>query len=157
MHVGSSSKEKVLTIKAKSNSSLLKWSPSGSHYMIACDKEARLFDSNGDLGCTFSNHFKIVSICFLADAVAVTGGQDGVIRVWDTISGLQRYELSHHKSRVSALDAIKIPGRLLLASSSSDGSIAVWDLDRQPAPEVVAVADAKLRVTSMCSVDTTRL
>lgn len=148
-------KKKVLTIKAKTNSSLLKWSPTGDHYIVVCDTEIRVFDSNAVLVSTLDHSNKVISVCFVSATTLAVGCEDGKIRVWLIEDGFLSHELVRHNVRVSALASVNVEGRTMLASSSSDGSVYVWDLDQNPAPEVIATAQANLRVTTMCAMDTT--
>lgn len=66
------------------------------------------------------------SIVFMPSGRFVTGGGDGVIRVWDPRTERAADEWDAHSDRVSAL-AVSSDGRLL-ASGAYDGTIAIWDL-----------------------------
>jgi WD40 repeat protein len=53
-----------------------------------------------------------------------TGGGDGVIRVWDAESGVERCRLDHAGVTVRVVWHPALP---LLASASADGTVALWD------------------------------
>jgi WD40 repeat protein len=55
-----------------------------------------------------------------------SGGDDGV-RVWDPQTGGQIAVLDAHQRTVSAVCAVTIRGRGLLASASGDGTVRIWD------------------------------
>ena len=62
-------------------------------------------------------------------AVAVTGGVDGTVRVWDLASGRPRGEpLTGHTGPVSAVAVGEVDGRAVAVTGSDDGTVRVWDL-----------------------------
>lgn len=66
-----------------------------------------------------------------------TAGSDGVIGVWDALSGRLRYALRGHAAAVG--DVAFLPeGRLI--SSSDDGDVRVWSPDRELARVVIAAS-----------------
>ncbi|MHB2017952.1 MAG: WD40 repeat domain-containing serine/threonine protein kinase, partial [Candidatus Xenobia bacterium] len=68
----------------------------------------------------------IRSICLTEDgAIAVTGGADSTVRMWDTGGRQQLRSLAGHRDEVTG---VTIASQLLmLASCSMDGSIRIWD------------------------------
>ncbi|MFJ5731540.1 WD40 repeat domain-containing protein [Streptomyces paradoxus] len=62
--------------------------------------------------------------------VAVTGGEDGTVRVWDLITGAPVGEpLTGHSARVRAVaTAVLADGRVVVVTGSSDSAVRVWDL-----------------------------
>jgi WD40 repeat protein len=49
------------------------------------------------------------------------------VRIWDPATGEQRAILQGHTSRINALCAVRVDGRELLASCSSDKTVRIWD------------------------------
>jgi WD40 repeat protein/serine/threonine protein kinase len=60
------------------------------------------------------------------DSLLATGHEDGVIRIWNTVSGQLKSELSGHARNVREI-AFAPDGRTLL-SSSADGTVRVWSI-----------------------------
>jgi WD40 repeat protein len=61
--------------------------------------------------------------------VAVSGGADGKVRVWDLRTGAARGKpLTGHSRRVSALAVGELHGTPVAVSGSHDGTVRVWDL-----------------------------
>ncbi len=62
-------------------------------------------------------------------AVALSGGLDGTVRVWDLASGEQRGEpLTGHNGRVGSVAFGELEGRAVALSGGDDGTVRVWDL-----------------------------
>jgi WD40 repeat protein len=57
-----------------------------------------------------------------------SAGEDGVVRVWDPVTGAARHTLTGHTGGVVAL--VVAPDGSWLASAGEDGVVRVWD----PAP-----------------------
>ncbi|MFF5447091.1 AAA family ATPase [Streptomyces sp. NPDC012888] len=82
-------------------------------------------------------------------AVVVTGGDDGVVRVWDLSSGRPvGRPLTGHTSAVSGVAAVTVGRRTVAVSGDNDGTVLVWDLgsgrligqQRSQRPGAVSVA-----------------
>ncbi|MGH9277550.1 MAG: hypothetical protein ACRD12_05515, partial [Acidimicrobiales bacterium] len=64
-------------------------------------------------------------------AVAVSGGDDGTVRVWDLASGRPAGEpLTGHTDWVRAVAVGTVEGRAVAVSGGEDGTVRVWDLAR---------------------------
>ncbi|XXQ36649.1 WD domain, G-beta repeat [Plasmodiophora brassicae] len=141
--------KKVFSIKAKTGTHSLQWSPSGEHYAFLCDKECRVSDRNGNLLWSLAHDSRVLSFAFIAETYVATGTDDGTIRVWSCTAGEDVAVLQGHDKRVSALASVQ---HGLLASASSDGRILLWDLQCPDVP--LGAFEANLRITSLCSVRT---
>ncbi|HMP80432.1 MAG TPA: hypothetical protein PKD54_13340, partial [Pirellulaceae bacterium] len=54
-----------------------------------------------------------------------SGSDDMIVRIWDTVTGMEAMALAGHRHEVTALN-FSPSGRQLL-SGSRDGSVIVWD------------------------------
>jgi WD40 repeat protein len=61
--------------------------------------------------------------------VAVSGGADRTVRVWDLAAGAPLGEpLTGHSDRILALAVAEVEGRPVAVSAGWDGTVRVWDL-----------------------------
>ena len=102
------------------------------------DKNARLLAAPAAAGTAapaaaapllkFTGHSEPVSAVGITPdgKLAVTGGQDRTVRVWDAVGGKPVRLFQGHLDRVTAL-AVRPDGRQV-ASGSEDGTIRLWDL-----------------------------
>ena len=61
--------------------------------------------------------------------MAVTGGGDRTVRVWDLASGRPRGQpLTGHTGSVSAVAVGEVEGRAVAVTGSDDDTVRVWDL-----------------------------
>lgn len=64
--------------------------------------------------------------------VIVSGGWDGMVRVWDMDSGeLVLGPLTGHDGPVTAMAAGEYGGQPVIVSGGEDGTMRVWDLDSE--------------------------
>lgn len=60
---------------------------------------------------------------------AVTGNNEGTVRLWDLTTGAETRELAGaHNGEVSALRVVELNGRPHAITGGEDGSVLVWDL-----------------------------
>jgi len=65
--------------------------------------------------------------------VVISGGEDGMIRVWDLHTGKPVLgPLAGHDGGVSTVAAGRRDGRLVIASGGFDRTVRVWDLESEP-------------------------
>lgn len=57
----------------------------------------------------------------------VTGGHDGTVRVWNSVTGAEERQLGSHQGWVWAVAAH--PVRTIVASGGYDGTVRVWDIN----------------------------
>jgi WD40 repeat protein len=60
--------------------------------------------------------------------VAVTGGQDTTVRVWDLTTGTARHVLTGHDHRITAIACHIYGGVPTAVTVDSGGSVRLWDL-----------------------------
>jgi WD40 repeat protein len=56
----------------------------------------------------------------------ISGGSDGIVRIWDVISGQELQTLPGHSGAVNS--ASFSPDEQAIASASSDGTVKIWDV-----------------------------
>jgi len=72
-------------------------------------------------------HRQTYGVAFSPDGrLLATGGQDGIVRFWDPMSGQELAQLPGHKSCVNQLSFS--PDGNKLATSSCDGTVKIWDV-----------------------------
>jgi WD40 repeat protein len=60
--------------------------------------------------------------------VAVTGGQDTYVRVWDLTTGAALHALAGHERPIAAIDCRALDGVPTALTVDSGGSVRFWDL-----------------------------
>ncbi|MEM7066386.1 MAG: TIR domain-containing protein [Cyanobacteria bacterium P01_B01_bin.77] len=88
------------------------------------------------------------------DDVLATGGADGIVRLWLREKGIQIDSFEGHEDEISSLAFAPKPSlgyATVLASSSDDGSIRLWDIDSpiRPLPHNSDVFDVTFRPDGM--------
>jgi WD40 repeat protein len=61
-------------------------------------------------------------------AIAVTGGWDHTVRIWDLISGIPIGLFSGHNGRVTAVACGQLDGRAIAVTGGWDHTVRIWDL-----------------------------
>ncbi len=72
----------------------------------------------------------ILAVCPVTVAgreLLASGGDDGIVRVWDPQTGELSAVLEGHRGGVRAVCPVTVAGRQLLASGGDDGMVRVWD------------------------------
>ncbi|SMO92348.1 WD40 repeat [Geodermatophilus aquaeductus] len=61
-------------------------------------------------------------------SVAVTGGNDGAVRIWNLATGTEHATLAGHQGSVSALACAELDGTPVAVTGGSDGTVRLWGL-----------------------------
>ncbi|MGW4369810.1 caspase family protein [Nocardia takedensis] len=61
-------------------------------------------------------------------SLAVTGGEDGAVRVWDLTTGSERTVFTGHTSAVFAVACTSIDSRPVAVTGGEDRTVRIWDL-----------------------------
>ncbi|MFC6706299.1 PQQ-binding-like beta-propeller repeat protein [Flexivirga alba] len=62
------------------------------------------------------------------EPIAITGGTDSMLFVWDLRTGLRWYSLAGHSAMVAAIVTADIDGTPIAVTGGADGECMVWDL-----------------------------
>ncbi|XP_006461581.1 hypothetical protein AGABI2DRAFT_151268 [Agaricus bisporus var. bisporus H97] len=82
------------------------------------------------------------------NALAVSGGCDKVLRVWDIKTGYCIYVLSGHSSTIRCIRVLH--NRPIAVSGSRDGTVRVWDIQRGRALRVLQGHQHSVRCLDVC-------
>uniref|UniRef100_A0A7S2U0C1 Uncharacterized protein n=1 Tax=Lotharella oceanica TaxID=641309 RepID=A0A7S2U0C1_9EUKA len=133
-------------IKVRQTASDVAWSPDGSRYAVVFGTVSRSYNMDGDLLAEMKLSSKILSMRFLSSTSVAFGCDDGVITIFNAVTGWKTMKLERHKKRVRGLGVIpgesEDTGRII--SGSSDGIICIWDVE---SGEVLGQSSGHGRIT----------
>ncbi|MBB4937180.1 hypothetical protein FHR32_001485 [Streptosporangium album] len=122
--------------------------PDGTH-LAAPDPTESTTSAGSALGRPLTGHGAAVTSVALGvlggEAVAVSGGSDGTVRVWDLAAGRQiGRSLTGHFDTVWSVALGVLGGEAVAVSGGSDGTVRVWDLaaGRQVGASLTGQGDA---------------
>ncbi|WP_037681782.1 hypothetical protein [Streptomyces griseus] len=105
------------TWKLGATGSLVLWDPSGDRHLGEL-----LLDTGAPLSCVAAGSLG-------GRPHAVTGGEDGVVRVWDLEEGKETRALTGHERAVMCVAFASMGGRSHAVTGGKDGVVRVWDLE----------------------------
>ncbi|MCX2927041.1 AAA family ATPase [Streptomyces sp. NEAU-W12] len=85
-------------------------------------------------------------------AHAVTGGDDGAVRVWDLEAGGEARVLTGHEGAVGCVAVATVEGRAHAVTGGDDGAVRVWDLQAGGEARVLARHEGAVRCATVASV-----
>ena len=107
----------------------LAYSPDGDHLVASGDgRTVDVWDAARGLKVSSltCRSAKVLTVSFCGPNLLATGGSDNLIRVWDTRSSTELYQLTGHTGTVAAL-ACDV-GTRTIVSGSYDTTIRIWKL-----------------------------
>ncbi|CAM6116661.1 unnamed protein product [Calypogeia fissa] len=152
------------TYKLPSEGTLIKFSPqTGESYALARGEVLDIYTvETGLVEHSLGHEKKILCLAQNQDGLVFTGGEDRVIRAWDTRSGKLAISVPKaHSNRIRGICTLNSPESAelphLLASASSDGSVRIWDtrmhhsIDDSASPSPAFETSTKARLTCLVS------
>jgi WD40 repeat protein len=112
-------------------------------------------DNSAQLLWSSEAHRNRVSACAVGamksgTPVAITGGGDGEICIWNLTEGVLLNRLSAHSARITAISIGQYEGETLFASASEDRTVRLWNLSTG---QLWASLDAHSRAVTGCALD----
>ncbi|XP_063306591.1 p21-activated protein kinase-interacting protein 1 [Pelobates fuscus] len=135
----------------KQNAHIVQWSPDGEKYAVVIHDKADVYKlENASIIGTIHNPKRISSIQFITDTILAVAGDEEEIRLYNTDSQKCICEFKAHENRVKNLHTFQFEGSTIIVSSSSDGYVKMWKLDRenlQNAPSLLCKVSTSARLT----------
>lgn len=129
-----------------STPSAVQWSPSGNKYALTGSKVLTLSDVSGKPVSALGHSHPILCHTFINNSEIATGGEEKVVRLWDTRDSTKSVAAFEHDRRVRSIASIDG----LLVSADSGGGLKIWDVRMRGQPRIeTAIADGQLRLTCM--------
>lgn len=124
----------------------IQWSQSGDRYMLRAGNLVSVSDVDGRSVKVFPHEKEVLCNTFLDENRIATGGEDKMIRIWDTRESTKdARSVYEHDIRIRGLSSVDG----LIVSADGAGGVKIWD-ERMAAERLeTCVADGKLRITCM--------
>ena len=124
------------------------WAPGGNKYLLASGDMVSLSHVEKKGSSSFKHSRDVLCAEFMDVNTFFTGGEEKVVRMWDSRSSKKSDLLFEHGKRVKDVQLVEN----LLLSADAGGEIKVWDIRKQGSPRIeTALGDGKLRLTCMVS------
>ncbi|GEK04599.1 AAA family ATPase [Streptomyces sp. ATE26] len=120
--------------------SLVLWDPSGEPQL-----GEPLLDTGAPLSCVAAGSLG-------GRPHAVTGGQDGAVRVWDLEEGKETRVLTGHERAVMCVAFASLGGRAHAVTGGQDGAVRVWDLEEGKETRVLTGHERPVWCVALASV-----
>ncbi|CAK9276865.1 unnamed protein product [Sphagnum jensenii] len=158
------------TLKLRSEASIVKFAPQdGGSYSMVRDAVVEVRDAeSGTVLHPLEHEKRVLCLAQQLDHLLITGGEDSVVRAWDTRTGKQAWSIANaHTNRIRGLAIVgsnlgsdeHSSGLYdLISSASSDGMVRVWDsrMVDTPTPAPIMEAETKARLTCLVSCGVSR-
>ncbi|KAM5323922.1 p21-activated protein kinase-interacting protein 1 isoform 2-T2 [Glossophaga mutica] len=136
----------------KQNAHIVEWSPKGEKYIVVVLNKIDVYrlDTASVTG-TITNEKRVSSVTFLSESVLAVGGDEEVVRFFDTDSLMCLCEFKAHENRVKDLFSFEIPEHHVIVTASSDGFIKMWKLkqDKKVPPSLLCEVNTNARLTCL--------
>lgn len=124
------------------------WAPDGNKYLLASGDMVSLSHVEKKGSSSFKHSRDVLCAEFMDVNTFFTGGEEKVVRMWDSRSSKKNDLLLEHGKRVKDVQLVEN----LLLSADAGGEIKVWDIRKQGTPRIeTALGDGGLRLTCMVS------
>ncbi|XP_053777015.1 p21-activated protein kinase-interacting protein 1 isoform X2 [Desmodus rotundus] len=136
----------------KQNAHIVEWSPKGEKYIVVILNKIDVYrlDTASVTG-TITNEKRVSSVTFLSESVLAVGGDEEVVRFFDTDSLMCLCEFKAHGNRVKDMFSFEIPEHHVIVTASSDGFIKMWKLqqDKKVPPSLLCEVNTNARLTCL--------
>lgn len=128
----------------------VEWSPSGDSYLLVAGKTVKLSTVEGRAVSSFVHEREVLSSTFISEETVATGGEEKVVRLWDSRTPAKSVMACQHNARIRGLAFVDS----LLISGDSTGGMKIWDVrvgDRPRLETNVGGGDMRLTCLSAAS------
>eukprot|EP00803_Ostreobium_quekettii_P002336 evm.model.scf_2735.1 EVM.evm.TU.scf_2735.1 scf_2735:861-9416(-) len=153
--------KRILKIRLASEASSVAFRPDGETYLLPCGPLLHLMataEGQGEL-LKWEHPSAIRCVGQVDGNCAVTGCDDGIVRLWDARESTASNAtiVGKHQTRVRGLDTFVDNGVLHVATGSSDGSLRIWDARKAGTDSgwcLCCEAGSGARLTCLCMAST---
>lgn len=136
----------AFSAKTKCVTSCVQWSPVAQEYLLAAEKVVSLSDVEGRTVETIEYDTLVNSVQYMEDGRVLSGGEDGVVRIWDRRESAN-VATSQHKMRVKGVQAVKN----IILSGDSGGGVKIWDVRAGRVRLETNIGGGDLRLTCLAA------
>ncbi|KAF2075129.1 hypothetical protein CYY_003564 [Polysphondylium violaceum] len=110
---------------------LVKWSPSGEHYVVVFSDNVTIFDKESKELFVLPFKQQVLAVKFFDDDNLLVGGEDKIISVIEYKKGKVVKTFEGHDNRIKGLETLSFKSckKPYIVSISSDGNVVIWNID----------------------------